>query len=59
MQAPVAAAYMGVSPSTFHSRVKEGEYPAPIIDGGNRLWDRKRLDELRDIQSGMKETGKW
>jgi len=44
MQAPLAAAYMGVSPAKFLERVKSGEYPKGIADGGNVLWYKVALD---------------
>lgn len=52
----LAAAYMGVSPGTFLERVKKRQYPAPIAEGRRTLWDRQRLDQVVDIQSGLGNT---
>ena len=43
-----AAAYMGVSVSTFIARVRQGQFPAPIQDGRRLIFDRHRLDEWFD-----------
>lgn len=42
MTAPVAAAYMGVSPNTFLARF--GAYGRS--EGGNKLWAKAQLDRL-------------
>jgi len=39
-----AAAYIGVSPSTFDKMVLAGEMPAPKRIRGRVIWDRKQLD---------------
>jgi hypothetical protein len=43
MKAPLAAAYLGLGQTKFLAGVKAGRYPAPVVDGGNRLW---RLADL-------------
>lgn len=49
-----AAAYIGVSQSTFRKMVKSGDVPAPIRITEKRLvWDRKQLDEFIDSLSGF------
>lgn len=46
MQRALAAAYLGVSPSTFDRRFKHIE---PVLGiGGNKLWDKKDLDAAVD-----------
>jgi predicted DNA-binding transcriptional regulator AlpA len=44
MRAPRAAAYVGVSPSTFLTLVSEGLMPKPKRVRGMVLWDRFELD---------------
>lgn len=39
-----AAAYIGISPSTFDAMVCDGRMPPAKIVGTRRLWDRTRLD---------------
>ena len=48
MKAPLAAAYLGVSPSKFDDGVKRKFYPAGKKDGRNVLWDRAELDRWVD-----------
>jgi hypothetical protein len=43
MKAPLAAAYLGLGQTKFLAGVKAGRYPAPVADGGNKLW---RLADL-------------
>jgi hypothetical protein len=43
LKAPLAAAYLGLGQTKFLAGVKTGKYPAPVLDGGNRLW---RLSDL-------------
>jgi predicted DNA-binding transcriptional regulator AlpA len=40
----VAAAYIGVSPPTFDSLVREGKMPRPFEIGTRRIWDRVEID---------------
>jgi hypothetical protein len=42
MTAPVAAAYMGISTSTFLTRFRS----IGIKEGGNTLWSRAQLDRI-------------
>jgi len=51
MPADMAAAFCGVSTSKFLARVKDGTYPQPYRDGGNRLWYQ---DELRDAMDRLR-----
>ena len=39
-----AAAYIGVSPSTFDSMVRQREMPRPKRIGSRVVWDRIKLD---------------
>ena len=39
-----AAAYIGVSPSTFDKMVADGTMPSPKKMRGRVIWDRKRVD---------------
>lgn len=56
----LSAAYVDISPTVFRDGVTAGKYPAPIMEGKRRLWDRKRLDEIIDQQSGItQESGGW
>jgi predicted DNA-binding transcriptional regulator AlpA len=43
-----AAAYIGVSPSTFDKLVADNLMPGPKKLRGRTVWDRKRLDECFD-----------
>ncbi len=60
LSAELAAAYLGISVSSFRQGVATGRYPQPIRDGRRVLWDRKRLDEIVDLQSGLgNDSGGW
>lgn len=41
-----AAAYIGVSPSSFDAMIAEGVMPKPKRWGGRVIWDRHMLDEF-------------
>lgn len=43
-----AAAYVGVSPSTFDKLVAEGTMPVPKRLKNRSIWDRQRLDACFD-----------
>lgn len=45
MRAADAAHYLGMSPSAFLERVKEGKIPAPRRDGRMALWVRLELED--------------
>ncbi len=53
MQAPLAAAYCGVSRTKFLHDVGR-KYPRPVKDGRNSLWYREDLDEALDC---LKDKG--
>ena len=49
MRAGVAAAYVGLSLSTFLREVEEGRAPAPgAITAGRKIWLRDHLDAYLD-----------
>lgn len=52
MTAPVAAAYMGVSPNTFIERYGE----LGRKEGANRFWARVQLDRLIEAQFGIENV---
>lgn len=45
MRAPRAAAYLGMSESTFLGLVEEGKMPPPVKVRGMAIWDRQDLDD--------------
>lgn len=53
LSADLAAAYLGISRSTFLLGVDDGTWPEPIRDGRRTLWDRLALDRIVDGQSGI------
>lgn len=53
MRATDAANYMGVSKSTFYSRVKSGIYPPGHEELGIVIWLRDDLDRFIDRQFGV------
>lgn len=55
----VAAAYVGVSPSTFDGWVKDATMPKPIKKGGVTLWDRHKLDAAFDALSYHDDDSEW
>lgn len=57
MQAPLAAAYLGVSRTKFSLGVSKGRYPKPRHDGGNALWHRKDLDDWLALERGETDDG--
>lgn len=52
MTAPVAAAYMGVSQSTFLARYQA----RGVKEGGNTFWARAQLDRMIADQFGLTEA---
>ena len=51
MTRPQAAAYLGISTSTFSTWVAMGKMPASIA--GTRRWDRMAIDAKLDDESGI------
>jgi len=55
-----AAAYLGVSTSTFDEEVEAGQWPQPRrrgAKGGRYTWDRKLLDSFADRHSYGPDPG--
>ena len=48
-----AALYMGVSETTFQTRVEEGIYPPGKAEVGAKFWLREDLDRYIDRQFGI------
>ena len=53
----VAAAYLGVSPSTFDRMILDGLMPKPKHIGARRIWDRRQLDLAFDDLPSDGENG--
>ena len=47
-----AAAYVGVSPSTFDKMMAEGLMPAALAVYGRKVWDVRALDRAFDALPG-------
>ena len=47
-----AAAYIGVSPSTFDKMIVEGRMPKPKRYGDRTIWDRHALDTAFEMLDG-------
>ena len=43
-----AAAYIGISPSHFDTKLKSGDIPEPKKRFGVTLWDRHEIDDAFD-----------
>lgn len=43
-----AAAYVGISPTTFDALVKDGRMPPPKRINSRTIWDVRQLDEAFD-----------
>ena len=55
-----AAAYVGVSPSTFDRMMRDGLMPPPIRVYSRTVWDRERLDAAIGALSGIRaEADQW
>ena len=52
LRAPHAAAYLGMSESSFLSLVAEGRMPRPKKIRGMAIWDRHELDDVFDSLTG-------
>jgi predicted DNA-binding transcriptional regulator AlpA len=49
----LAAAYVGLSPSTIRVLRELGEFPAPVsLTKGRQVWLREQLDEWLDKKAG-------
>ena len=47
-----AASYVGVSPTHFDKLVRIGKMPKPVALLGRKVWDRRALDRVLDLQLG-------
>ncbi len=52
----MAAAYLGVSKTTFRERWKGRQYPQPVRDGSRVLWSRLQLDRFVEAQFGLSDN---
>jgi predicted DNA-binding transcriptional regulator AlpA len=53
MDDDMAADYLGIGVTTFRDRVKAGQYPQPVHEGGRKLWSRQQLDMFIAAQFGL------
>lgn len=53
LNAPMAAAYMGISERTFEKHWRAGTMPMPHRLGRRLVWDRLLLDAFADVLSGL------
>lgn len=51
LSGPDAAAYLGLTPTSFSKWVAQGKLPKPLP--GTRRWDRKAIDLALDQASGI------
>lgn len=49
----LAAAYLGVSKTTFRGRWEARTYPQPVREGRRLLWARIQLDRFVEAQFGL------
>lgn len=54
-----AAAYIGISASTFDLMVQTGRMPPPKRIGSRRVWDRHALDAAFDDLPDAAEPNPW
>ncbi|MBS7702664.1 excisionase family DNA binding protein [Chelatococcus asaccharovorans] len=54
-----AAAYIGVSASTFDVMVRDGRMPAPKEVNARRIWDRVRLDHAFEALPSIESANPW
>lgn len=54
-----AAAYVGVSVSTFERWVERGLMPKPKKIDGITVWDRRKIDQSFDDLPGDTDDGRW
>lgn len=58
LSAPLAAAYIGISPRSFDKLWRTGGMPQPLRIGRRQLWDGKILDAFIDHISGITQPAK-
>ena len=54
----LAAGYVDLSAAAFLRGVKAGRYPAPIVDGRRRHWDRLAIDRAVDQRSRLEPSSR-
>ena len=54
----VAAAYLGISSTTFDVMVADGSMPMPKSIGSRRVWDRYAIDEVFS-SLGQQGSKRW
>lgn len=54
-----AAAYVGVSPTTFDTMVKSKSMPNPVSIGARKVWDVRALDAAFDALATPDESNPW
>ena len=54
-----AAAYIGVSPSTFDTMVSDGRMPTPKRVNRRTVWDRQQLDVAFSALPSEDVTNPW
>jgi predicted DNA-binding transcriptional regulator AlpA len=54
-----AAHYIGISPTTFDSMIKEGLMPKPVRFRTRTIWDRKALDSAFDAMIEPSDENPW
>ena len=56
---PLAASYVGVSPSLFDEMVKDGRMPGPKEINSRLVWDRRELDVAFDALPNRNDRNPW
>ena len=54
-----AAAYVGISPSTFDGLVKDGRMPQPKRINSRTIWDRRQVDRAFDALPQPGDENPW
>lgn len=54
-----AAAYLGISPTTFDGMVQDGRMPGPKRIGARKVWDRHALDLAFVALPGDGDANPW
>ena len=52
----LAAAYCGVSKTTFRAKWQGKAYPQPVREGGRLFWSRVQLDRFVSAQFGLNDN---
>lgn len=59
LRLPLAAAFVGMSPSKFLELVERGAFPKPKTIDRVRVWDRRRLAEAFEMLPGDDDATGW